>query len=156
VTSKAPVKHKPAGYHTATPYLIVNDAAVAIEFYKKAFDATEIERITDESGAIRHAEIKIGDSPIMMTQETPSFPDYLSPESRGGTPVHIYLYVEDADAVQAQAIAAGAKELMPVEDRFYGDRSGGVTDPLGHVWYISTRIEDLSAEEIQRRASEPH
>jgi PhnB protein len=156
VTSKAPVKHKPAGYHTATPYLIVKDAAVAIEFYKKAFDATQIERITDESGAIRHAEIKIGDSPIMMTQETPSFPDYLSPESRGGTPVHIYLYVEDVDRVQAQAIAAGAKELMPVEDRFYGDRSGGVTDPLGHVWYISTRIEDLSAEEIQRRASEPH
>jgi PhnB protein len=92
----------------------------------------------------------------MMTEETPSFPDYLSPESRGGTPVHIYLYVEDVDRVQAQAIAAGAKELMPVKDQFYGDRSGGVTDPFGHVWYIATRIEDVSSDEIMRRASEPH
>lgn len=156
MTSKAPVKYKPEGYHTATPYLIVKDAAAAIQFYKNAFGATELERITDDSGAIRHAEIKIGDSPFMMTEETPSFPDYLSPESRGGTPVHIYLYVEDVDRVQAQAIATGAKELMPVKDQFYGDRSGGVTDPFGHVWYIATRIENLSAEEIMRRASEPH
>jgi len=156
VTSKPSVKYKPDGYHTATPYLIVKDAAGAIEFYKKAFGATELERIADAGGKIRHAEIKIGDSPFMMTEETPSFPDYLSPESRGGTPVHIYLYVEDVDRVQAQAIAAGAKELMPVKDQFYGDRSGGVTDPFGHVWYIATRIEDVSSDEIMRRASEPH
>jgi len=156
MTSKAPVKYQPEGYHTATPYLIVKDAAAAIEFYKNAFGASELERITDDSGAIRHAEIKIGDSPFMMTEETPSFPDYLSPESRGGTPVHIYLYVEDVDRVQARAISAGAKELMPVKDQFYGDRSGGVTDPFGHVWYIATRIEDLSSDEIMRRASEPH
>ncbi|HSB09123.1 MAG TPA: VOC family protein, partial [Blastocatellia bacterium] len=108
----------------------------------------------DEAGAIRHAEIKIGDSPFMMTEETPSFPDYLSPQSRGGTPVHIYLYVENADAIFNQAIAAGAKELQPVGDQFYGDRVGGVTDPFGHVWYIATHIEDVSEEEMQRRAAE--
>lgn len=156
MTSKAPVKYKPEGFHTATPYLIVNDAAAAIEFYKRAFGATELERIADEAGAIRHAEIKIGDSPFMMTEETPSFPDYLSPQSRGGTPVHIYLYVENVDALFNQAIAAGATELQPVRDQFYGDRSGGVTDPFGHVWYIATHIEDVSAEEIKRRSTEAH
>lgn len=154
MTSNAKAKYIPEGYHTATPYLILKDAATAIDFYKKAFGATELERIADESGAIRHAEIKIGDSPFMMTEETPSFPDYLSPQSRGGTPVHIYLYVEDADALFNQAVAAGATVLQPVADQFYGDRVGGVTDPFGHVWYIATRIEDLSAEEIQRRAAE--
>jgi len=154
MTSNAIGKYIPEGYHTATPYLILKDAAAAIEFYKKAFGATELERIADESGAIRHAEIKIGDSPFMMTEETPSFPDYLSPQSRGGTPVHIYLYVEDADALFNQAVSAGATVLQPIADQFYGDRVGGVTDPFGHVWYIATRIENLSAEEIQRRAAE--
>jgi len=150
------VKYKPEVYHTATPYLIIKDAASAIEFYKKAFGATELERIADAEGKIRHAEIKIGDSPIMITDENPEYPEWLSPQSRGGTPVHIYLYVEDVDRVQAQAIAAGAKELLPVKDQFYGDRSGGVTDPFGHVWYIATHVEDVSGDEIMRRASEPH
>ena len=156
MTTKAPVKYKPEAYHTATPYLIIKDAASAIEFYKKAFGATELERIADAEGKIRHAEIKIGDSPIMITDENPEYPEWLSPQSRGGTPVHIYLYVEDVDRVQARAIAAGAKELLPVKDQFYGDRSGGVTDPFGHVWYIATHVEDVSGDEIMRRASEPH
>ena len=154
MTSKPSVKYKPDGYHTATPYLIVKDAASAIEFHKRAFGATELERIADADGKIRHAEIKIGDSPFMMTEETPSFPDYLSPESRGGTPVHIYLYVEDVDRVQAQAIAAGAKELMPVKDQFYGDRSGTLKDPYGHLWFLATRKEDLTQAQIEQRAKE--
>ena len=151
MTSK--VKPVPEGYHTATPYLIIKDAARAIEFYKRAFGATELDRIADASGKIRHAQIKIGDSPFMITDESPDFPEWLSPESRGGTPVHIYLYVEDVDRVFDQAIASGAKELMPVKDQFYGDRSGGITDPFGHIWYIATHTVDVSSEEIQRIAS---
>lgn len=147
-------KGVPAGYHTATPYLIIKDAASAMEFYKKAFGAIELERIADADGKVRHGEIMIGDSPIMLTDENEDFPEWQSPQSRGGTPVHLYLYVEDCDALFNQAIAAGAKELLPMEDRFYGDRSGGVTDPYGHVWYISTRIENVPEEEIMRRASE--
>jgi len=150
------VSYIPAGFHTATPYLITNDAAAAVEFYKKAFGATELERIADESGAIRHIEFKIGDSPFMMTEEHPDFPDWQSPQTRGGSPVHIYLYVEDVDAVFKRAIACGATELLPVKDQFYGDRSGGVTDPSGHVWYIATHIEDVAEEEIKKRAAQPH
>src|ERR1044071_9594049 len=108
MTSKPKLNYKPEGFHTATPYLICKDAASALEFYKKAFGATELERIADAEGKIRHAEFKIGDSPFMMTDEGgPEYPDWQSPESRGGTPVHIHLYVEDADAVFAQAIGAG-------------------------------------------------
>jgi PhnB protein len=92
----------------------------------------------------------------MITDENAEYPEWLSPLSRGGTPVHIYLYVEDVDAVFKQAIAAGAKELLPVKDQFYGDRSGGVTDPFGHIWYIATHKEDVSTEEIKRRAAQPH
>ena len=149
-------KGVPEGFHTATPYLIIKDAASAMDFYKRAFGAIELERITDADGKIRHGEIKIGDSPIMIGGESPEFPDWQSPETRGGTPVHLYLYVEDCDAMFNRAIAEGAKVLLPMEDKFYGDRSGGLTDPYGHVWYISTRIEDLSEEEIKRRASEGH
>lgn len=148
------VSHRPAGFHTATPYLIVKGAAAAIEFYKKAFLAEVLEVITDENDAIRHAEFKIGDSPFMITDENPDWPAWQGPLTRGGTPLHIYLYVEDADAVFARAIAVGAKELLPVQDMFYGDRSGGVTDPFGHIWYISTHIEDVPVEEIQRRAAQ--
>ena len=154
MTSK--VKYIPDGYHTATPYLIAKDAASAIEFYKRAFGATDLERITDETGAVRHGEFKIGDSPFMITDENPEYPAWLGPLSRGGSAVHIYLYVEDVDAVFKRAIECGAKELLPVQDQFYGDRSGGVTDPFGHVWYIATRIEEVSPEEIQRRAAKPH
>ena len=151
------VKPIPEGFHSATPYLIIKDAARAIEFYKKAFGATELMRMADPAGKIRHAEIKIGDSPFMITDENPDFPEWLSPQSRGGTPVHIYLYVDNADAVFSKALAAGAKQLLPMQDQFYGDRSGGVTDPFGHVWYIATHKEDVSPEEIERRAaSQPH
>lgn len=148
------VNYIPSGFHTATPYLIAKDAGAAIEFYKRAFGATEIERITDENGAVRHGEFKIGDSPFMITDEHPDFPAWQSPLSRGGSPVHIYLYVEDVDASFKQAISCGATELLPVQDQFYGDRSGGLTDPFGHVWYIATHIEDVSAEEIMRRSAE--
>jgi PhnB protein len=150
------VKPVPEGYHTATPYMIAKNAAAAIEFYKKAFGATVLEMICDENGAVRHAEFKIGDSPFMITDENPEYPAWLSPQSRGGTPVHIYLYVEDADAVFKRAIEAGATQLLPVQDQFYGDRSGGVTDPFGHVWYVATRIEEVSPEEIQKRAAQKH
>ena len=150
------VKPIPEGFHTATPYLIIKDAASAIEFYKKVFGAVELEVITDDEGKVRHGEIKIGDSPFMITDENAEYPEWLSPLSRGGTPVHIYLYVEDVDAVFNQAIAGGAKELLPVKDQFYGDRSGGVTDPFGHIWYIATHKEDVSTEEIKRRAAQPH
>ncbi|MFY9556642.1 MAG: VOC family protein [Blastocatellia bacterium] len=147
------VKPIPDGYHTATPYLIIKDAAGAIEFYKEVFGATVLEYITDADGKVRHGEIKIGDSAFMITDEHPQFPDYLGPISRGGTPVHIYLYVEDADAVFNSAVTAGAKVLQPMQDQFYGDRTGGLTDPYGHVWYIATHIEDVSPDEIQRRAA---
>ena len=141
----AQTKPVPEGYHTATPYLIVRDADRAIDFYKQAFGATELMRVVDpETKTIRHAEIKIGTSPIMLADESPQFPDWQSPQSRGGTPVHIYLYVENADAVFKRALDAGATQLMPLEDKPYGDRSGGVTDPFGHIWYVATRIRDVA------------
>jgi PhnB protein len=146
------VKPIPEGYHTATPYLIVRDAARAIEFYKKAFGAKELMRMADPSGKIGHAEIKIGDSPIMLADEVPGM-GYRSPESFGGSPVSILLYVEDVDAVFNQAVAAGAKVQRPVADQFYGDRTGGVTDPFGHVWYVATHKEDVSPEEMRKRAA---
>ena len=142
----------PDGYHTATPYLIIKDAASAIEFYKKAFGATELLRMAGPDGKVMHAEIKIGDSPIMIADEFPEM-GARSPQSLGGSPVSILLYVEDVDALFSQAIAAGAKVLMPVKDQFYGDRSGGVTDPFGHVWYIATHKEDLTPDEIRQRAA---
>jgi PhnB protein len=148
------VNYIPTGFHTATPYLIARDAAAAMEFYKKAFGATELERITDENGAVRHGEFKIGDSPFMITGEHPDFPAWQSPLSRGGSPVHIYLYVEDVDAVFKRVISCGATELLPVKDQFYGDRIGALTDPFGHVWYIATHIEEVSPEEIKRRAAQ--
>jgi len=149
----AKVKPIPEGFHTATPYLVVKGAAKAIDFYQAAFGATEIMRHADADGNVRHAEIRIGDSPIMMTDEFPKFPDWKSPLSRGGSPVHIHLYVEDADALFKRAIAAGAKELLAPKNQFYGERIGGVTDPFGHVWYIATHIEDVSAEELRKRAA---
>jgi len=150
MTSK--VKPIPEGYHTATPYLIVKDGAGAIEFYKKAFGATELMRMADSSGKIGHAEIKIGDSVIMLADEVTEM-GYRSPQSLGGSPVSILLYVEDVDALFSQAVATGAKVQRPVQDQFYGDRIGGVTDPFGHVWYIATHKEDVSPEEMQKRAA---
>lgn len=140
----------PEGFHTVTPYVTVRGAADAIGFYERAFGATEIFRWTDPDGSIRHAEVVIGDSPVMLTDEAPEF-GMADPRSLGGSPVHMFLYVEDADAVFDRAIAAGATELMPVEDSSDGDRRGGVTDPFGHVWYIGTHVEDISREELQKR-----
>ena len=143
-----PVKHIPEGYHSVTPYLIFKGAAAAIDFYKKVFGATELFRMPDASGKlVGHAEIKIGDSHIMMADEYPEM-GYLSPQTLGGTPVSILLYVEDVDSTVPRAVAAGAKLLQPIKDQFYGDRSGTLHDPFGHVWTIATHIRDVSPEEM--------
>jgi PhnB protein len=144
------VKPIPDGYHTATPYLIVKNGAAALDFYKKAFGAREIMRLTGPGGSIMHAEIKIGDSPIMLGEECPQW-GAKSPETLGGSPVGLCLYVEDVDARYKQAVSAGAKAYRPVQDQFYGDRSGTVIDPYGHQWTIATHKEDLTVEEIQGR-----
>jgi PhnB protein len=144
------VKPIPAGYHTVTPYLIVSDAAGAIDFYRRAFDAQETMRLQMPSGNIGHAELKIGDSTIMLADEFPEM-QARSPLSYGGTPVSLLLYVDDVDARFQQATAAGGKEMRAVQDQFYGDRSGIVADPYGHVWTIATHKEDLSPEEVHRR-----
>ena len=149
------VKPVPDGYHTVTPHLIVNDGAAALEFYKKAFGAVELFRMTRPDGRIGHAEIKIGDSPVMLADEHPEM-GALSPQSVGGSPVSIYLYVADVDAIFNQAVAAGASVVRPLQNQFYGDRTGGVKDPFGYQWYIATHVEDVSPEELQRRAAEAH
>jgi PhnB protein len=145
-----PVKPIPDGYHTATPYLIVDGAARAIDFYKQAFGATELMRFDGPDGRVAHAEIRVGDSPIMVADEMPDM-GYRSPQAYGGTPVGLMLYVPDVDAVFKQAIAAGGKEVRAVQDQFYGDRSGNLVDPFGHMWTISTHKEDVTPEEMQRR-----
>lgn len=144
------VKPIPEGYHTVTPYLIVANAAEAIEFYKRGFGAVELMRLADPSGKVGHAEIKIGDSPLMLADEFPEM-DARGPRTLGGSPITILLYVDDVDAMFAQAIAAGAKELRPVQDQFYGDRSGMLEDPFGHKWAVATHKEDLTPEEINAR-----
>ena len=144
------VKAIPKGYHTATPYLIIKGAAEAIEFYKNAFGAKELFRMPGPGGRIMHAEIKIGDSPIMLSDEMPEM-GTRGPKSLGGTPVGMCLYVKDVDALAAQAIAAGASIQRPVMDQFYGDRSGTFGDPYGHQWTIATHVEDVSMEEMQKR-----
>lgn len=148
------VKPIPEGYHTATPYLIVHDAAAAIDFYKQAFGAVEHHRM-EERGHIGHAEIRIGDSPIMLADEHPEI-SALGPASLGGSPVGILLYVKDVDAVFKRAVAAGATVERPLADQFYGDRMGGVKDPFGHRWYIATHVENVSREEMQRRMTAQH
>lgn len=144
------VKPVPEGYHTATPYLIVKGAAEAIEFYQKAFGARELMRFADPAGKIGHAEIKIGNSPIMLADEFPEM-GFRGPQSLGGSTVGILLYVEDVDRWFNRAIAAGGKALRPVKDQFYGDRSGTLTDPFGHVWTLATHKEDVAPEEMHRR-----
>lgn len=141
----------PAGFHTVTPYMTIRDAARAIEFYEEVFGARQIFRWDDSDGKVRHAEVVIGDSPVMVHDENPEW-NMHGPQAIGGSPVQIFLYVEDADAVLEQAVAAGATELMPAEDYpSEGDRRGGVRDPFGHVWWIATHIENVSREEIQKR-----
>ena len=146
----AKVKPIPEGYHTVTPYLIVNDGARAIEFYRKAFGARELYRM-DDHGKIGHAEMQIGDSRIMLADEYPEM-GARSPKSVGGSPVSIMLYVEHVDSFVKNAVAAGGKLMRPIEDKFYGDRSGSVEDPFGHTWHITTHIEDVSPEELKKRA----
>lgn len=141
----------PQGYSTATPYLIVKGAADAIDFYKRAFGATEQFRMADTSGGIAHAEIKIGNSVIMLSDEHPRM-GHRGPRSLGGSPVGIMLYVENVDDVFGRAIKAGGKEQRPVTNQFYGDRTGTLEDPFGHVWTISTHVEDVPADEMKRRA----
>jgi len=152
------VKPIPEGYHSVTPYLILKGAAAALDFYKKAFGATELFRFPMPDGKIGHAEIKIGDSHIMLADEPQDEPHqqmgFKAPKSLNGTSVGIMLYVENVDAVAKQAVAAGAKEVRPVVDQFYGDRSGTFLDPFGHGWTIGTHKEDISPEELQRRASQ--
>jgi len=145
------VKAIPDGYRSVTPYLIVKGADRAIDFYKKVFGAVQRMRMDGPNGTVGHAEIEIDDSTIMLADE---FPDMglRSPQSLGGTGVSLHLYVKYVDACFNRAVAAGAKVLRPVEDQFYGDRSGTVEDPFGHVWTISTHKEDLSPEELQKRS----
>lgn len=142
----------PTGYHSVTPYLIIKGAAEAIEYYKKAFGATELFRMAQDDGRIGHAEVKIGDSPIMLADEFPEM-KYLSPLSLGGTPVSLLIYVDDVDKIFPQAVSAGGEVQKPLQNQFYGDRSGTLKDPFGHVWTIATHVEDLSPEEMEKRAS---
>jgi PhnB protein len=145
-----PTKPIPDAYRTATPYLIVNGASRAIDFYKAAFGATELVRLADPTGKVMHAEIRIGDATLMLADEFPEM-GYRSPESLGGSPVSLLLYVEDVDAVFAKAIAGGATETMAVADTFDGDRRGTLTDPFGHVWLLATKKEEVSFEELRSR-----
>ena len=150
----ANVKPIPDGYHSVTPYLIIDGASKAIDFYKKAFGATELFRM-DHEGKVGHAELKIGDSPIMLADEMPSM-GYVSPKALGGTPVSLMIYVEDVDKIFKQAISAGATEVKAVQDQFYGDRSGNLKDPFGHVWTVATHKEDVSPEEMDKRMKSAH
>ena len=145
-----PVSAIPVGYHSVTAYITVKNAAAAIEFYKAAFAATEVFRMEMGPGVIGHAEIKIGDSHVMLSDE---FPDrgVVSPQTLGGSTSHLMIYCDDCDALFARAVAAGATALRPMENQFYGDRSGQVTDLFGHRWSISTHIEDVNSEEMKRR-----
>ena len=144
------VKPIPDGYHSITPYLICDGAAQAIAFYAKAFGAVETLRLGSPGGKIGHAEVRIGNSIVMLADEHPEM-GALGPRTIGGSPVSILLYVEDVDAVVARAIAAGGKAQRPVADQFYGDRAGSLEDPFGHTWHIHTHVEDLTPEEIERR-----
>jgi thioredoxin-dependent peroxiredoxin len=149
------VKPIPEGYHSVTAYLITKNAASAIEFYKTAFGAVELFRMDQPDGRVGHAEIKIGDSPIMLADEFPEM-NHVSPQTLGGSPVSLMIYVEDVDTVFNRAIGAGASEQKPVQDQFYGDRSGSLIDPFGHIWHIATHTEDVSPEELEKRAKSAH
>jgi PhnB protein len=145
------VKPIPDNYRRVTPYLIVNGAADAIDFYKKIYGATEIMRMPGPDGKIGHAELKIGDSVVMLADESLER-GHKSAKTLGGSPVGLVIYVEDVDRTVKNAVAAGSKLIRPVEDQFYGDRTGGIEDPFGHGWYVATHIEDVSPEEMKKRA----
>jgi PhnB protein len=150
--SKSRVKPIPEGYHSATPYLIVDGAAKALDFYRHAFGATERMRMPAPGGRVGHAEISIGDSVIMLADEHPEI-GARGPRAYGGTPVSLHLYVPDVDATVQRAVAAGATLVSPVADKFYGDRMGTIDDPFGHRWHVSTHQEDVTPAEMARRAA---
>jgi PhnB protein len=152
VRKKKKVKPIPKGYEGAVPYLCVKDGAAAIEFYKKALGATETMRLTQHDGRVGHAELKIGKAIIMMADEFPEF-GTVSPKSVGGSPVTVQMYVEDVDAFTGRAVRAGMRVVRPVADQFYGDRGGKFEDPYGHMWWFSTHKEDVSLEEMKKRAA---
>jgi PhnB protein len=143
----------PKGYNSITPYLIVKGAAQAIEYYKSVFGATEVFRMDQPDGKVGHAELKIGDSRVMLADENLNMgAGHASAASIGQSPVSLYLYIPDVDRVVERAVAAGAKILKPVQDQFYGDRSGFIQDPFGHLWGIATHVEDVAPKELEERA----
>jgi PhnB protein len=146
------VKPIPEGYHSVTSYLSIRGASRAIDFYKDVFGAREKLRMEAPGGKIGHAEIRIGDSIVMLADEWPDM-GFLGPQSRGGTTVNMHLYVRDCDAVVQRAVGAGAKLLRPIKDQFYGDRSGSIEDPFGHVWHVATHKEELSQAQLRKRAA---
>ena len=152
-TRKRVVKPIPEGHPAVSPYLIVDGAARALQFYRKAFGAQELMRHAGPDGRIGHAEIRIGDSIVMLADEHPEI-NARGPKAFGGSPVALHVYVRDVDAVARQAIGAGAKVVRPVQDQFYGDRNGTLEDPFGHQWHLSTHIEDVSPAELRRRAAQ--
>jgi PhnB protein len=145
------VKAIPEGYEGVTPYLIIRGAGEAIDFYKKAFGATEVMRIPGPGGKIGHAEIKIGRAVIMLADEAPEM-NHKGPQAYGGTPVSLMIYVPDVDTFINRAVAGGAKLTRPVKNQFYGDRSGSLEDPFGHQWHFATHIEDVPPDEMAKRA----
>jgi PhnB protein len=148
---KKKVKPIPDGYHSVTPYLSVRGASEAIDFYKKALGAKEVMRMPGPDGTIGHAEILIGNSRVMLADEHPQM-QFVGPATRGGTTVHLHVYVPDVDKVVAKALTSGARLVRPIKDQFYGDRLGTVEDPFGHVWHLATHKEDLSMKELKKRA----
>ena len=144
------VKALPDGYHNVTPYLFIRGAGGAIDFYKKVFGATEIVRMAGPIGQVMHAELKIGDSIVMLADENPKA-GAMSPQTAGGISVSLLMYIENVDAVVQKAVDSGAKLLRPVKDQFYGDRSGTLIDPFGHMWTVATHVEDVSPEEMKKR-----
>jgi PhnB protein len=149
------VKPIPEGYHSVTPYLIVRGAAAAIDYYTKAFGAKELFRFPAPDGKIGHAEIKIGDAPIMIADEYPDM-GYNGPQSLGGSPVSLMIYVQDVDTVFNRAVESGGTVKEALQDKFYGDRIGTLVDPFGHIWHVATHKEDVSMEEMERRAKAAH
>lgn len=147
------VKPIPDGYHSVTPYLIVDDANAAIDFYTRAFGATEKFRLPMGGDRIGHAEVKIGDSFVMLADEFPDM-DHLGPKARGGTTVSLMIYVEDVDSAFKQAVEAGGKAERPVENQFWGDRMGTLSDPFGHKWTLATTVEEVPDSELQARMKE--
>jgi PhnB protein len=148
----AKVKPIPGGYHNVTPYLVVDGAAKAIDFYKKVFGATEKMRMPGPGGKVGHAELTLGDSMIMLADEHPDM-GHRAPHAYGGSAVSLLVYVPDVDATVKTAIAAGAKVVRPVENQFYGDRMGAIEDPFGHQWSVATHVEDVQPEEMAKRAA---